>query len=130
MRSVLVALLLLAGCVTAPLPQGREVVLNQNLQWASDAWLREARTRFDDPIVVLVHGGTLAGEWFAFPDDGPPIHVEAMARLLHKLYGSTRPIVLITCNQDALPLNVPNTFYATWVVQNPPAERAIWKFKG
>jgi hypothetical protein len=88
-------------------------------------WLREARKRFKDPVVVLVHGGYDSDKrnWCAVPDaPRQKITMSAVAWVLHNLYPD-QDIVLVACNEFGYDLNVPRVWYAkTLVWQTPDAD--------
>ncbi len=114
-------IVLLCGCAAHPVepPTASSIVLCKDLRWGAAAWESEVAKRFYRPIVVCVHGGTMFGQWWCEPDDSPEMNVEAMALLLKKLYPD-RPIFLISCNREGIPLHVRGVFYAKSIVSSYP----------
>ncbi len=114
-------LVLLAGCAIhrAPEPQAQSIVLSDNLAHGVPAWEKEAKKRFEHPILLVCHGNTERGEWRLYPDRGGSMSAESVARLLKKLYPG-RPIVLIACNPDHLSFHVSGVYYARKLVSSIP----------
>lgn len=114
-------LILLAGCAhpTEP-PAATSIVLSKNIGVFAGRWEREAATRFEHPIVVIVHGATIDGKLYVFPDGTPPMSFEGTAKLLRTLYPD-RPIVIACCNEDGVAVHgFPGIYYARRIVWYPP----------
>ncbi len=126
----LIAFILLAGCATTkvqqvpPTPQVSSICLDHNQTENVRKWGVEACKRLRDPVVVFCHGqGSLV--WMCYPEQGPPLPVEAVARILHALY-PTRDVLLITCNPFGKSLDVPRVWYAQTIVWCEPGTRWRW----
>lgn len=79
----------------------------------------EARSKFARSVVVHVHGYAKDGVWMCGPDQGPPMPVEGVVRLLKHIYPDRR-IVLVVCNEAGIPLRVANVSYGTRIVWSIP----------
>ncbi len=123
-------LILLAGCTTQrfaevpPTPQVSLICLDRNQVENVRRWESEACKRLTNPVVVFCHGAG-AFVWTMYPDNGPPIPVEAAAWLLHSIYPG-RDILLITCNASGKSLDVPRVWYADTIVWCKPGARWRW----
>ena len=75
-------------------------------------WKTEVERRYDDAILLLVHGNTGPdGEWWAYPQYEAPLpmrHLVARIRLLNP----GKRIVLVACNPGDLKLDIRNITYA------------------
>ncbi len=120
-RLALLIPLLLAGCAIhrAPEPKASCIVLSDNLAHGAPAWEREAAKRFDRPVLLIVHGYSWSGQWAIYPDAGPSMSVEGVARLLKKLYPG-RPIVVLSCNPAGVGLKLHGVYYARKIVSSIP----------
>ncbi len=105
---------------------------------ARAGWIKEAKTRFDDPFVMICHGGNNSnGTWTDYPDDPRRSRpVETLAWDLH-LAMPNRDIVLIVCNAGGEKIRVPRVWYATAKVDLLPHDLqcpkgwadSIWQFR-
>jgi hypothetical protein len=125
LASILLAVIVLIGCTSyTPLPSidnspVRQVIicLNADIAFGQELWVREASSRYERFLLLMVHGETLNDEWYAFPDYGPPVPVEQVIERLRKHYRRTR-IVAIVCNPNGHVLDSPGVTYAdqnVWV---------------
>ncbi len=140
------ALILLAGCSTQrftevpPTPQVSSICLVKSPPDAVRRWEREAAKRLHNPVVIIGHGEG-SDPWTCYPDIGPDIPVEALARLLHELF-PRRDCLLIICNPHNATIDVPNVYYSDRNVWLTPGARwricegrwtydagQIWDFK-
>ncbi len=147
---MLLALWALSGCSTGRYQTSQcsstdhNIVLLDGDMAASQEWKAEAQRRFKDPIIVTVHGRTVAGQWYCFPQcDHEELRVETLAQSMHRLHPDN-DIVLIVCNADGHEIHVPHVWYARQKVwmrptaslypweraarQNSPIVGDIWKF--
>lgn len=142
---VLYALLVLAGCGchtvadrlpkwTAPTSQPvvadrlryDAITYCQNIRFSELAWRDLILARFENPVVVIGHGGDLDGVWHVFPDGGrDPMPVSAVAWAMHDAFPG-RPVVLLICNHEGHDLDTPGVFYArtdVWSIPDAVARR-------
>jgi hypothetical protein len=96
------------GCSSPPYgTAGHSASLNRNLRHAPDPWLREARKRFKDPFVFVVHGESLGGLWWIDADeDAVSANISAVGYVLHAAMPN-RDVVLISCNAGAVRPKLP-----------------------
>jgi hypothetical protein len=123
-RAILISLVLMAGCaVNAPTTtRGPDTIIwSKGIAYGAPMWRAEAERWFDDPVLLVCHGGNIGTAWFMFPDHRGPMLVEHVAATLASVYPN-RPIVLIVCNETGVRINVPGVFYATKIVQVWPAK--------
>jgi hypothetical protein len=108
----------------------------KDISWGRAAWVQEARKRFDNPFVFVVHGASEWGVWTAYPDEPRRRRpVETLAWDLHLRYPN-RPIVLVCCNKAGATISVPNVWYAKAIVRARPNDPfkpqgqvdSIWQF--
>lgn len=137
---VLCAILL--GCVPKnpppPIYAKDGVSMPTIIQWstwerfAPERWLLEAKKRWNDPIVFICHGGcktvpgtvdgkpSFVNKWYACPDaPRKQLEMQEVARMLHNLYPD-KDIVLVSCNDMGVDLNVPRVWYAQHSVWQMP----------
>lgn len=133
MKLLVLIVLVLAGCAHDPDPPA-SICRNRNLEWGRWAWEQEAAKRFERPVVFMCHGATKDGRWMCYPDDGPAMPVEGVARLLHSAFPK-RPIVLVVCNESGEVIHVPDVYYAKRKVLASPlpfmrddATGSVWTF--
>jgi hypothetical protein len=112
-------LLLLGGCAPTYRPQAASLVLCGNMAGSESRWRDEAARRYPGCLVLMCHGDNAGGLWTCYPDKGPPMPVEGVARLLHTEHPG-REIVLVTCNPGGAVLNVPGVAYPADDVWYPP----------
>lgn len=139
---VILPLLLLSGAASASpaatqpsrpaseIGQGGRVdviVLSHEMDGSAvEEWKAEALRRFEDPVIVLCHGGPMIGsdQWSIYPDaPSAPMPVETLARLLRTAFPG-RPIVLMSCNALGSELHgLPGVYYAkheVWIHPDQP----------
>lgn len=95
------------GCVAAYLG-------NEDLRFGFMPWQQEADRRYDDFVLVMVHGDTSLGVWMAVPDFGPMVPMIDVV-MEYQFRHPGKRIVLVSCNADGLvlPKYLHNVSYAT-----------------
>jgi len=83
-------------------------------------WVREVGTRYDDAFIVMVHGSTVKGEWWASPSLSSKVPMQVLVDRLRRRIGPDRRIVLVSCNKGGHALIGENVSYATNVVWAVP----------
>jgi len=132
---LLIALILAAlpGCASSARYQTsalatQDIVLLDGDMDASREWQKEAEKRFVHPVIVTVHGRTVAGKWYCFPQHPRQMVLVAdLAQSMHERFPG-RDIVLIVCNEDGHAIHVPHVWYAqhkVWV--RPTASLYPWE---
>lgn len=128
MRAALLLLVILAGCQSAaPLPQpptgpapATQLVWsafpeNGRAQWL-DLWQKKLSGR--SCVIVFCHGDTDSGRLRLIPDQAQiGLDAESVAWTLRRIYG--KDVVLVSCNEKGVPINVSGVWYAkgiVWVV--------------
>lgn len=115
--------ILSAGCraphVSRQDGYGNTVAWNRNIAHGRDDWLAEARKRFANPFIVVVHGDTSDGKhWWIAPDNkGAKANIEAVGLILHSLMPD-RDVVFVSCNAAGLTPHLPKR---VWF-----ARKAVW----
>jgi hypothetical protein len=137
--------LCLSGCRS---PVTRADITTDTLAWSAnidsgrDEWLAEARKRFDNPFVFVVHGDTDDGKnwWVAADDKSRRANIEAIGGLLHSLMPD-RDIVLISCNERGLTPKLPKRVWyvrrncwsyprgSSWLSAPKHVADTIWEFQ-
>lgn len=79
------------------------VVGSEDLAPHIDQWVREASRRYDDFILIMIHGRDL----FDWAEDSIELIAEARAR-----HGEGRRIIYVVCNGEGVELTVPGVSYA------------------
>jgi hypothetical protein len=80
--------------------------------------MAETASRYESFVLLMVHGNEFAGEWFAFPDDTPPVLVECLVQAAQQAFPDTR-VVAVICNPGGVSLETPGVSYATrsvWII--------------
>jgi hypothetical protein len=117
-------LLVATGCATPPPPDAPAVnviSLSENIKWGNNAWAQELRDTYPNAIIVSVHGYSRGNEWWLKPDDQyVPLHADSVATILKVLYPN-RPVIFVSCNEDARTLHVRGCYYAKKIVASHPA---------
>jgi hypothetical protein len=92
---------------------------SRNIAHGQKAWLTEARKRFSDPFVFVVHGDTHDGKsWWCAPDDAAAeANITAVGKLLHDLMPD-RDVVLVSCDTKGVVPRLPKRVWA--------ARRTVW----
>lgn len=102
--------LLAGGCCSAKTRadvSANTLSWNRNIAWGRQAWLKEARTRFADPFVMVMHGDSSGKDWRAAPDRKfCNADVESVGWLLHGLMPD-RDVVLVCCNSEGIKPRLP-----------------------
>lgn len=102
-------------------------------------WLQEAKTRFEDPVLVIVHGANEndGDRWTAVHTDDldgdgsrAASYVDDLADAFRRMYPHST-IVFVVCNPHGVTLDKPNTAYARDDVWMRPdgEEDLIGKFR-
>jgi len=122
MRALFLACLLLIGCaqrVTTP-RDSVGISWNRNISHGLPVWMRHLERELDKPVLALVcHGGpNKEGKWYLWPDyPRPPMPVEHAAWVLRDL-AEGRQVVILSCNENASLLFVPDVLYARQIVSS------------
>lgn len=127
----------------AAVPRIDTMVLTQDLSEEAVAqWKVEVSRRFNDAILVIVHGGDLRGQWQAHVEDFDPMPMTDLIKMVRERHGD-RKIVLVSCNPGhyRLPDSVgdvvyatddvwmmPDSFYSERQVETPTAVGNIYEF--
>lgn len=105
-------------------------------------WKTEVSRRFNDAVLVFVHGGDLNGKWQAHVNDFDPKPMDEVIADVRVKFGD-RKIILVSCNPGhyRLPDSVGDVVYATdnvWMApdysiserqaENPTAVGNIYEF--
>ena len=93
-------------------------------------WYKEATKTFNKPIIFACHGGyrTIDGKdiWYLYPDPPrKPQPVEDLAYSLCNLYPDHQ-IILIVCNEKAIPINIARVWYSQRRVWVTPTNYVNW----
>jgi len=112
--ALVLAVSLLVGChanVLFPHQEITMVVGAEGTNASAIYWQQEVEKRYDDAVMLIVHGNTRNGEWYAYPDFESPIPMECAVERLKKRFPGRR-IVLVACNPDGLTFDIPGVTYA------------------
>lgn len=122
---------------TGPLDQPAVIVefLDPSLEQFVPAWKTEVGRRFNNAIVLLVHGGDFVeGEWVVGASIAPH-HVTRIQDVVHryqKLYPK-RTMIVLACNTGHLHLGVPGVYYAhssVWCIPDRGISPDMFKRSG
>jgi hypothetical protein len=86
--------------------------LDPTLELFAPLWRAEIGRRFDNAVVILVHGGDfVAGEWIVAAGFGGHVTpVKEIVQRFQKLHPG-RTICLISCNPGGVKLGIPGVYY-------------------
>lgn len=117
-RTTLIAFvfgLTLWGCGLQPHPPlaviPPVVVMNEDLAAGVPYWVADGYTKYPEFVLLAVHGQTMYGQWYAFPDDREALLVDDVLWDLRRKHPGIR-IVAVVCNPDGLVTEVPGVTYA------------------
>lgn len=112
-------------------PQVIERVLDPTLEPFANMWQKEINRRFDNAVMILVHGGDfvedqwIVGDW----QYRSGVHVRPIKDVVaetQKMYPG-RTIVLLACNPGHLNLGIPGVYYAkssVWCIPDRDMDQA------
>jgi hypothetical protein len=132
----LILALLLCGC-TSPKPavKAEPVILNWSEKTipmsSAKAWAKQAEKRLGTSAFTLLvcHGVTIDGAWTLVPD--PPrksLKVDDVGWVLRNI--NNLPLVVVSCNEGAHKLTVPNAIYPQRIVWScPDANTPLWPLR-
>lgn len=129
--AILLSLILLTSCVSHGgkirewfnAPGVEAIVLSYDIASAQRFWIPEVAPEYPNALLVIAHGDSWDGRWYAYPTHGLPVLVEELVRSIRETYPHRR-IVLIICNPEAHTLDVPGVSYApdkVWVMTDKKA---------
>jgi hypothetical protein len=86
--------------------------LDPTLELFAPLWRAEIGRRFDNAVVILVHGGDfVAGEWIVAAGFGGHVTpVKEIVQRFQKLHPG-RTVCLISCNPGGVKLGIPGVYY-------------------
>lgn len=90
-----------------------------------EQWHREASKRFKNPVVVLVHGTDVNGQWVCAPDGFPLLRADLIAFVAKVVYAG-RDVVLCSCNRAGLDLHIKGVWFQRRILWCEPGGAYRW----
>ena len=132
--SLLLVFALQVGCCVMPthtwydLPSPNQIDTKEIATWCGNVdllsfvneWVRETARRYDNFILITVHGEMLHGQFYTFADRGRPELIQTVVERIRRRYGDDRRIVLVVCNEAGLVIDFPKVTYARDIVWAQP----------
>jgi hypothetical protein len=91
-------------------PDSVAICFSKNLEWAKDLAEKEAKKRFNKPVIILVNSVVDNKKWIALKDDEDPVEMSTFTLMLCMKYRQS-DIIIFSNNPAKEKLLTPRVWY-------------------